>query len=206
MKKPKPHKIIHLALVAMTLITLPGTGNADTYVVGDSHTTGNQPYLADGLAANASWAGFIEANIDGWAKKGATSEDMLAQVTPSDALTTVVMAGTNDLHKGWARSRTRDALIAIHDTTATTGFLLMAIPPRTGAEAETTSYNNSLHNLATAQGWGWFDPWAPVRAADGGWLYPRYTVDGIHATRGVYESAGHRISDALHTYNEGLPQ
>lgn len=172
-------------------------------VWGDSHTSYLKPTLEEGLATTGCWPSYAEGHeltlAGGWAKAGATSADILANVYEIPADIAIIMVGTNDITDDVPNAVTAANIHAIGLATGADRVLVLANPPRTGGRA--TKQKNLNTALAATfgipEGWDFYDPWTVQRAADGTWSKASYTVDGLHATRGVYEYMGLEMGGAI---------
>jgi lysophospholipase L1-like esterase len=149
--------------------------------VGDSITEGNSPDFNNGRLDALSWPSHLPANqrlVGGWARGGATTGTMLANVTPVYSDVAVIIAGTNDLgHMNFAQSASNiEGIVA---TVGATRTIISAIPPFDRAPEWAVSYNRQMETFASAHGWEFVDAMAGVRAANDRYI-PSLTFDGIH--------------------------
>lgn len=159
--------------------------------VGDSITAWG---AADGVN---NWTEFLTSGPvvvntdDGWAVGGTKLAEQAAGILPIHSDVLVVMGGTNDMGTPrWAtpigeRLASLDIIVVKSQATR---VLIMACAPRStdgrlpGDPAWVTEWNTAAAELAALRGWDFVDPWTDVRAADGTWASPAYTVEGVHPT------------------------
>lgn len=183
---------------------VPG-GKLNTFgVYGDSHTSYSRPSIEDARDnTNGSWTTFAEApclTFTGhWASAGAKTCDALPHVTANHDDVLVVMLGTNDVTQNVATEVTLAHLREIATTSCAKRVLFLANPPRDGGRAASQqSLNSSIQALADESPvWHFYDPWTLQRASNGTWSQARYTTDGLHATRGVYEYMGIEVRPVI---------
>lgn len=151
-----------------------------------------------GVAASESGAEFV----GGWARAGATSTYVAANVQPLDADVVIIQVGTNDFHTGidW-RQQVIDELKIIVKTGSSPRVALSKLPPidYLADQGVVDVRNAQIEQLAAEMGWDLIDPWAAYR--DGPRWIPGSTVgDGIHPNSDVQHSAGLVVA----AYLEGL--
>lgn len=184
--------VIVIAALAVSARTLDGSqpqavGTAVSSpvrlaVVGDSLSAGASRYLGNGLD-DGTWITSAEGDdiefVGGWARSGATPEQMARHVRPvPDVDVLVILAGTNAvrLHRTLAEeaSAYRDIVRAVRPRSV----LIAALPPYDWQPDAAAAYNRALRELAVAEGWLWGDPWAFAR--DGSTWVDGVSADGTH--------------------------
>lgn len=172
-------------------------------VYGDSHTSYQKASLEEALQSNGCWVNYATSPgltlVGGWVKSGATSEDALANVYYQHSDICVVMLGTNDVTDNFPVEKTLANIRAIGEGSGAERVLVLANPPRSGGRADSqVALNESIRSrFRGREGWDFYDPWVVQRAADGQWSKSSYTVDGLHATRGVYEYMGTEMGERI---------
>lgn len=165
--------------------------------VGDSITAWTNSAKPSWIASATSSRVIFEG---GWAVPGATTTDMLrglSVVPASDVL--VIMAGTNDFlpdFPDWTIDDSMDRLVQIAEEVPADRVVLSAIAPNDFRAASTQTFNRSLRELATRQGWLWVDPWTAARESDGTYVVGS-SDDGIHPTRDVEARVGLQLRSAV---------
>ncbi|MCZ2806467.1 SGNH/GDSL hydrolase family protein [Modestobacter sp. VKM Ac-2983] len=180
-----------------TSSTTPAVRSLTFTAVGDSITAGNVP---DGVAVpySGSWVpaatgGALEF-VPSWAVSGATTQDMLAGVTPIVADVVVVMAGTNDLTSiPWEVSAAN--IRGIVDSVGVDDVVLSAVPPFDPAPEVAVAFNGRLEALAADEGWRFFDPWADLSLE--GTYAAGASTDGVHPTPETASLVGTRVRGEL---------
>lgn len=151
-------------------------------VVGDSLSAGHSRFLGNGLDED-SWMTYAVGDgiefVGGWARAGATPEQMADAVRPVGRVDVlVVLAGTNAvLHQETVADTARfyDRITTIVQADR---VLVSAIPPYRAHAAEALTYNRDLRALTRDRGWTWVDPWPAARDGDA-WA-PGFSTDGVH--------------------------
>lgn len=148
----------------------------------------------NGVTNTATWVAYADGDgllfdRSGWAAGGAQLAEISANTTPVTADVLIVMAGTNDLGDRWGTpmGERLESVVEIVVKSQAPRVILSAVAPRDLAPAWSNEWNEQLANLAAFYGWGYIDPWASLRGADGAYL-PGLTIDGIHPT-----DAGQRL-------------
>jgi len=165
--------------------------------IGDSVTAGNSPNFMAGQLGTLSWVSLLpsgEQFVGGWALKGATTEDMLANAKPVAADVLVIIAGTNDGGRvPFATSA--DHLKAIAQKVGAKRVVVSAIPPRDANPEWATDYNLQLQPFAVSQGWQFVDPMVGVRSGDH--YIPGMTADGVHPTAPAVKIIAESLATAI---------
>jgi hypothetical protein len=151
-------------------------------IVGDSLTAGGSGFLGNGLDDEA-WMSYADGGgieyVGGWARAGATPEQMAQAVEPiTDVDVLVILAGTNAVRLGESVMDESAAYRRIADTIRPDQVLVSSIPPYRAHAAAAIVYNEELRALVESEGWRWIDPWTAARDGDD-WA-PGFSVDGIH--------------------------
>lgn len=151
-------------------------------VVGDSLSAGHSRFLGNGLDED-SWMTYAEGDgiefAGGWARAGATPEQMADAVRPVGRVDVlVVLAGTNAVLHGETVADTAGSYDRIVDVIQPDRVLVAAIPPYRAHAAAALAYNRDLRVLTRERGWTWVDPWPAARSGDT-WA-PGFSTDGIH--------------------------
>lgn len=151
-------------------------------VVGDSRSAGRSLFLGNGLDEE-SWMSYADGDgiefAGGWARSGATPEQMAEAVRPvQDADVLVVLAGTNAVLHGQTVQETASAYERIAEVVDADHVLVSAIPPYRAHAEDAIAYNRDLHELTARKGWTWVDPWASAR--DGTSWAAGFSDDGVH--------------------------
>ncbi|TCK62988.1 GDSL-like lipase/acylhydrolase family protein [Curtobacterium sp. PhB136] len=151
-------------------------------VVGDSLSAGRSRFLGNGLD-DESWMTYANGDgiefAGGWARSGATPDEMAAAVQPVrnvDVL--VVLAGTNAVRVGRTVAQEEQAYRTIARVVGAREVIVSALPPYDWKAAEALRYNRELQRFATNSGWTWVDPWVFARSGNG-WA-AGVSVDGTH--------------------------
>lgn len=176
--------------------------------VGDSVTVGNSPDFAKLKVGDGSWVMYARSEAfpfeGGWAKKGATTAEMLENAAPVTSGTAkkpvealVIIAGTNDSGQKVPFEESARNLSAIAAKVGAPKVIVSSIPPRDAAPAVAVEYNAKLKPFVESQGWEFVDAMAGVREGD------RYkegmTSDGIHPTATAAQIIGETIRTAAIT-------
>ncbi|WP_186377272.1 SGNH/GDSL hydrolase family protein [Curtobacterium pusillum] len=151
-------------------------------VVGDSLSAGRSRFLGNGLDDGTWITSAVGDGIEfvgGWARSGATPDQMAESVRPvSDVDVLVILAGTNAvrLHRtlGVEAAAYRSIVRTVHPRTV----LIAAIPPYHWQPHAAMEYNQDLRRLADREGWSWGDPWKFARNG-AGWVQG-VSDDGTH--------------------------
>lgn len=185
----------------------PGAGALAFAVAGDSITADGSPAVAARAVGDRSWVRFAQgggaAFAGGWARDGATTAEMAAELAahapvPGSVNTLVILAGTNDIHRGVPFAAIAENLKSIAAHVGAPRVVVCSIPPRDGFAAATGAYNAWLPGFASGQGWEWTDASAGLRdAMDPGRFGPGLSHDGVHPSRAGAAVLGAAIRDAL---------
>ena len=196
--------VVAVSLSALALARTSGGGTASTaapavYAVGDSITEGNSPDFAHGNYGDGSWVSHLDPRINvvgGWARGGATTNDMARNVSAAPAANTLIMlAGSNDVANQLPFPMTKANLERIATVVGADRVIVSAIPPRDLDPRSASEFNRELQALADANGWQFIDPTGNIRNGD---VYaPGMTSDGIHPTPRAAELLGRNISAAV---------
>lgn len=169
------------------------------YAVGDSITEANSPDFPAGRYGSGSWVSHLAPEITvvgGWARGGASTADMVANVQEApEGSVLVLLAGSNDIAASLPFEETAANLEAIVDKVAVEDVLVSAVPPRDMDPASVTRFNEELEDLAESQGWEFTDPTSGIRNGDR--YAPGMTSDGIHPTEAAAAVLGENLSEAL---------
>ncbi|WIB78908.1 SGNH/GDSL hydrolase family protein [Curtobacterium sp. MCPF17_002] len=166
-------------------------------VVGDSLSAGRSGFLGNGLD-DESWMTYAKGDgIDfagGWARAGATPDEMAAAVTPiRDVDVLVILAGTNAVRTGETFEEERAAYEKIVTTVGAREVIVSDLPPYRWKPFAAQEYGRALQRFVNDQGWRWADPW--VFARSGSSWAPGVTTDGTHpADAAEYR----RLGEAFH--------
>lgn len=183
-------------------VVLPHGGDGVlTYAsYGDSLSAGDANGIPEFEDLDASYwqdgAAEIPAElVGGWAAVGAPSAGVAENAEPAPGDWAVVLMGTNDLAgelvPDWVSWRT------VFETSGADRMLVLAIPPLEGFEQEAADLNLWLETKAESEGFAFFDPWAPLRAADGLAWRGDASDDGIHPVTRELHDVGVRIGHEL---------
>gem|GEM_PF-2443857 len=185
----------------------PGAGALAFAVAGDSITADGSPAVAGRAVGDRSWVRFAQgggaAFAGGWARDGATTADMAAELAAhppaaGSVNTLVILAGTNDIHRGVPFATIAQNLQSIAASVGAPRVVVCSVPPRDGFAAATEAYNTWLPGFASEQGWEWTDASAGLRdAVDPGRFGPGLTYDGLHPSQAGAAVLGTAIRDAL---------
>lgn len=171
--------------------------------VGDSITEADSPDFSSGRTGPESWVHHVigdgVALAGGWARWGATTQEMANAVEPVTADVLVIMAGTNDAALGVPLEQVVANLESIAATIGAPEVILASIPPIDHSPEVAADFNRDLEGIARERGWLWVDSGGAVRTVDGVFA-PGTASDGVHPTRSGAELIGGAISQAL----EGL--
>jgi len=174
-------------------------GDLRVAVVGDSLSAGRSRFLGNGLD-DKSWMTYAQGDgiefAGGWAKAGATVEEMAAAVSPVDADLLVLMGGTNDVRLGTSFAQARSSYESIIETVGADRVLIAAIPPYERAPEAATTYDVDLASWAYGEGYAVVDPWTFARGDDG-LFAPGASADGIHPTYSGYARLGRAFRDLI---------
>ncbi|MFJ4297484.1 SGNH/GDSL hydrolase family protein [Curtobacterium sp. NPDC089689] len=151
-------------------------------VVGDSLSAGRSRFLGNGLDDEA-WMAYADGDgieyVGGWARSGATPDEMAEAVQPIDAVDVlVVLAGTNAVRTGRTMAQETAAYERIVEVIRPKRVLVSSIPPYRAHAAAALVYGKELRNVVAERGWTWVDPWAAARDGDD-WA-PGFSTDGTH--------------------------
>jgi len=137
--------------------------------------------------------------VGGWAHRGYTSAQQLANVTPIPANVLILLNGTNDLGHGINVDQQIANDRAIAAKVGAPIVVQLAIPPfnhPNPADGSIPARNAVLQAAAQQAGWLFFDPWVRWRAPDGGWV-DGASQDGVHPTVATWHGAGEVVADYL---------
>lgn len=175
-------------------------------IVGDSTTAWD---YAVGGDPTLSWVTTASASVPvvcGWAESGATVSVMLEAATPCpQARFLVLMGGTNDIP---GDTPIPERLAAIDGIAATVGAqytVLVLVAPLDRYGSRVIEWNAALTVHAQQRGWMLVDPWASVRAPDGGFLPGTAIYDNVHPTPETAVVVGATMASALTLANRFLP-
>jgi hypothetical protein len=183
--------VASFAIVPASRITEPSVSAAGTAelqgelrvaVVGDSLSAGRSKFLGNGLD-DESWMSYTRGDgidfVGGWARSGATPDEMASAIEPIDDVDVlVILAGTNAVRLGETVADEADAYRHMVDVVKPERVLVSSIPPYSAHAADARIYNSALRSLTEAEGWTWVDPW--VAAVVGEDWIRGFSVDGIH--------------------------
>lgn len=162
-------------------------------VVGDSLSAGRSRFLGNGLD-DETWMTYADGDgidfVGGWARSGATPDEMAAAVKPIDDVDVlVILAGTNAVRTGKTMAQETGAYERIVSVISPKRVLVSSIPPYRAHAAAALLYGEDLRRVVGAHGWQWIDPWAIAR--DGDDWSEGFSVDGTHpAGPAQYEVLG----------------
>lgn len=169
------------------------------YAVGDSITESNSPDFVAGQYGSGSWVSHLASEISvvgGWARGGATTADMAANVVEApEATVLVLLAGSNDIAANVPFEETAANLETIAEKVGADTVLVSSVPPRDMDPASVTRFNEQLADLAASEGWEFTDPMTGIR--DGDRYASGMTSDGIHPTEAAATLLGQNLSEAL---------
>lgn len=151
-------------------------------VVGDSLSAGRSRFLGNGLD-DESWMSYADGDgieyAGGWARSGATPDEMAAAAEPIDDVDVlVILAGTNAVRTGRTMAQETAAYERIVQVIRPKRVLISAIPPYRAHAAAALVYGTELRAVAGEHGWNWIDPWTSARNGDD-WA-PGFSIDGTH--------------------------
>lgn len=151
-------------------------------VVGDSLSAGRSHFSGNGLD-DESWMTYAEGEgiqyMGGWARSGATPDQMAAAVQPiSDVDVLVILAGTNAVRDGTTLVEEASAYEQIVDVVRPKRVIVARIPPYRSHAGAALRYNDDLRGFAESRGWTWVDPWTAARDGDD-WA-EGFSTDGMH--------------------------
>lgn len=151
-------------------------------VVGDSLSAGRSRFLGNGLD-DETWMFYADGNgieyVGGWARSGATPDEMADAVQPIDDVgVLVVLAGTNAVRTGRTMAQETAAYERIVEVIRPKRVLVSSIPPYRAHAAAALVYGKELRKVVAEHGWTWIDPWAAARDGDD-WA-PGFSTDGTH--------------------------
>ncbi|MDO5501243.1 MAG: SGNH/GDSL hydrolase family protein [Propionibacteriaceae bacterium] len=167
------------------------------YVVGDSLTVGDSADVAGLDFGPAAWPAHLDERlsvIGCWAEPPATTGDMMAGVTESEAGTLVLLAGANDV----GRLPFETSLYHLEQIVATVGaprVVLSALPPSDTHPQAHVKFNQNLSLLARDLRWSFVDPMAGIR--DGVRWREGMTADGRHPSLAGAREIGRALSRFL---------
>jgi lysophospholipase L1-like esterase len=175
------------------------SGDLRVAVVGDSLSAGRSRFLGNGLD-DKSWMTYAQGDgiefAGGWAKAGATVEEMAAAVSSVDADLLVLMGGTNDVRFGTPFAEAQASYESIIETVGADRVLIAAIPPYERAPEAAADYDADLATWAYGEGYPVIDPWVFARGDDG-LFAPGTSADGIHPTYSGYVRLGRAFHDLI---------
>lgn len=182
----------------------PAGQNVTFAAVGDSLTEADSPDFAAGRIGEQSWILHAEAaGLDfagGWARWGAPTSLMAANVRPVDADVLVVLAGTNDVARGVPFAETAANIASIVAAAGPERVVVSAVPPvdgtaGPGAPDAYADFNARLEDFVRDRGWEWTDAAAGLR--DGGRFRPGMSYDGVHPTEAGAKVLGEALAEAI---------
>ena len=213
---PRPRLVLVAAIAAVVLVAATAIvtivvhawrgaacepaapGTTRVAAVGDSITAW------DGASAilDTTWVQTLPGDgvtfTGGWARAGARTSQMAGAVTgPLCADALVIMAGTNDIAWGDPMPQTLDDVRTIGRNARVPTVVVSAIAPITGLGSAAKALDAGLRDRAAENGWRYVDPWAPYRAADGGWKDADLTLDGVHPVPDVERAVGAALRRAV---------
>lgn len=162
-------------------------------IVGDSLSAGRSRFLGNGLDDEA-WMSYANGDgiefVGGWARAGATPDEMAAAVQPiRDVDVLVILAGTNAVRTGKTMAQETGAYERIVEVIRPKRVLVSSIPPYRAHAAAALVYGEALRRFVGERGWEWVDPWAIARNGDD-WA-EGFSTDGTHpAGPAQYEVLG----------------
>lgn len=169
-------------------------------VVGDSITVADSPDFARGEFGQESWVSYVSGAdftfVGGWARWGASTEEMARNAPQVDSDVLVIMAGTNDVALGVPFREVSRNLDLIAETVGAPDVLLSGIPPLDHAPRAAADFNHNLETFAIERGWQWVDAGSAVRTADQTFA-SGMASDGVHPTQQGAELLGEEIKAAL---------
>lgn len=169
-------------------------------VVGDSITEANSPDFSTGDFGDESWLFYVsDPQLEfsgGWARWGATTQEMTEHVPDLDVDILVILAGTNDLSLGIDFSVTEANLDSIAAHAGDAEVVISSIPPLDHLPEEVIAYNQKLQSLSREQGWIWVDATKALRS-DHGQFRTGLSYDGVHPSAAGAEQLGHAIQREL---------
>lgn len=176
--------------------------------LGDSLSSGRPGVLVPRAQMDDSfWQAATDASgvrfVGGWAVAGTTVADIAAATPRVPADVVVVLAGTNDVLRDIPRDFT--SYEAAVSASGAFRAMILAIPPIRGREAQAADWNSWLATESAAAGMYFFDPWVPLRAADGMSWADGVSPDGIHQDWGQSETIGTAIGGELLTLDLSAP-
>lgn len=177
----------------------PTAGVVTFQAVGDSLTSWEGLELDGRPRLDVSWIDAACCDgllfLGGWARGGAESADMVANLPVVVADVLVILAGTNDVNHGLSQSVTVANITALGASTAGR-VVLVAIPPNDAHLVAAASLNGALEALAGERSWVFVDPWRSFRDCGGAWVVGA-SPDGVHPDRFSATRAGHVIANRI---------
>ncbi|WP_187290437.1 SGNH/GDSL hydrolase family protein [Curtobacterium sp. B18] len=151
-------------------------------VVGDSLSAGRSGFLGNGLD-DESWMTYAKGDgiafAGGWARAGATPDEMAAAVEPIENVDVlVILAGTNAVRTGRTFADERPAYERIVDTIGARQVIVAGLPPYRWKPTEAVEYSRALQQFVVQEGWRWADPWTFARSGSS-WANG-VSTDGTH--------------------------
>ena len=175
-------------------------------IVGDSTTAWDYSVGGDPTLSWTTTALQSVQMVCGWAESGATVAAMLEAATPCpQARFLVLMGGTNDIP---GDTPIPERLASIDGIVATVGAkypVLVLVAPLDRYGSRVIEWNAALIAHGQQQGWLVLDPWASVRAPDGGFLPGTAIYDNVHPTPETAVVVGSSMAHALTLANRFLP-
>ncbi|TCU85924.1 GDSL-like lipase/acylhydrolase family protein [Curtobacterium sp. PhB191] len=151
-------------------------------VVGDSLSAGASRYLGNGLDDGTWITSAVGDDIEfvgGWARSGATPDQMARHVQPvPDVDVLVILAGTNAVRLHRTLAEEADAYRDVVRSIRPHSVIIAALPPYDWQPDAAAAYNRALRELAVSEGWLWGDPWKFAR--DGSTWVDGVSADGTH--------------------------
>jgi acyl-CoA thioesterase-1 len=166
-------------------------------IVGDSITAWNPPYKKDPAQSWVTSLGGDMVRIGGWAEPGAKLDEMLANVTRSDASIALIMGGTNDVFYGTPIAARLETIDRIAHTLSAEVTVLSSVAPFGLNPAASEQWNAALRAHATERGWVFIDPWKIVRTSSGDWTPGASLPDTVHPTPATAAAIGPQIRRSL---------
>ena len=197
----RPESVIAIAVLVAAFASVGTAANAAqspitfTYV-GDSTTAGGPTAPRAWLQ---QWRYPDEVSTGGVAIHGYSSAEILPLVRPNHSDVLVVSIGINDFQRpGVDRLKKLEANVAeIVSTVGARRVLVLALAPSDATNWTShglsqnlrlaqNAANRALRTEAARNGWTFVDPFAPIRAASGGYIASVWSSDRIHPTPAGY--------------------
>jgi lysophospholipase L1-like esterase len=171
-------------------------------VVGDSLSSGthgpvvSKPSELTDMEWETSANGDGLEYVGGWARPGATPDQMAAAVQPiANVDVLVILAGTNAVrtHRTLASEKTNYESIV--RTMGAEHVLVVGLPPYTKQPEAALTYDHELRRFVEERGWDWADPWGFARS--GTTWRAGVSTDGTHPLRAGYAQLGRNLHAAI---------